>query len=205
MSDIARETLMAIAPDDFLEVHSGIRPPSRVNRKAGAQLYNESRLLYAFGLNLKARTRRAGWEPQFPLAVQSGSDRLFLSILKTLQPKEPTSAEIETRKWFRAVNLLPQIEIEVHGLTHFGYKTDMVTDEAEAELADYPAFVALSRDIEPVLLERGVDISIGENVRLGIVLGSLAIKRDLDKDEQRVEATIGADVAQDMSAWFNLE
>ncbi len=180
---MVRETLMSIPPDEFLKIHSRLTPPSRMNRQEGVQFYTESKLLFGFGRYLQFRTRRAGRDRQFPIAIRLGSDRLFLSLLKWLQPENPSAAQIETGNWLKTTPLRPMIEGELYGLTEENDDTDTVTERGEAEIADYPAFVALGSEIEPTLFERGVDIKVGAMERLGIALAGLALKRQLAKSE----------------------
>jgi hypothetical protein len=196
MSDaIARETLLAVPPDELLEVHSRLKPPIKMRQEEAVKFFQEAAILYGFGCYLQKETMQAGWDEQFTNAIHSGSDRLFLATLNYLQPPVPTVSQSKTRDWLRT--LPPSfpfiVKPEVDSVTKEFEDPTIVAEGAEAEIQDYTAFAALSTSLEADLLGQGLTMKESSIERLGASLAGLALKRELAKSE-----------VADLEAIFNL-
>jgi hypothetical protein len=184
-NDIARETLRSIPPAEFLDIHSHLIAPIDMNANQVRTFYRKSVMLYGFGCALHQRAMDAGWDEPFCNAIHSGSDRLSLTALTWLYPKTPTPSQIETAKVLASLpaGIVKAISTELGSITDQNDDLVIATENAEAEIEDYQAFVALGQNVEPLLFERGMTLKEAEIERLGIALGGLALKRHFSKQD----------------------
>ncbi|HET9721552.1 MAG TPA: hypothetical protein VFP32_00795 [Candidatus Saccharimonadales bacterium] len=182
---VARETLKLIPPDEFMAIHSCLKAPIDMTTVQARAYYRKSVMLYGLGCALQAKAMAAGWDDEFCDAIHSGSDRLSLTTLSWLHPEAPIPMQIETARVLATLpaGIAQTISPEINHITEDNGDIVTVTENAEAEIDDYQAFVALGQSIEPLLFERGLSIKEAEMERLGTALGGLALKRHLSKQE----------------------
>lgn len=179
------ETFKTIPPNELLEVHARLKSPIAMSRNEANLYASRARTSYIFGCYLQSRTIEAGWDEQFTNAVHSGSDRLFLSTLNWLQTKKTSEAKAEAIRWLGnpMSSFIETVMDEVHGFTGGHQDTTAVAEDAEVEIREYPAFVALTTSLEAELFEQGLTMKEAVMERLGAALAALAIKRQLAKSE----------------------
>lgn len=120
-----------------------------------------------------------GWGDPLSGAIHVGSDGLALSTLDWLHTPGSKSAKDKTGLWLKDLpsDFWSSVESEIGNVAREPQST---AEAAEAEIQDYPAFVALCRSLGGHAIEEGRSAQETSAERAGAALVALAIKRQLD-------------------------
>lgn len=195
------ETFKTIPPVEFLAVHTQLQPPVEMPSRDASKYAQIARVPYGFGVSLQIRTADWGWDEPFANAIHSGSDRLFLSTLKWLtEPGNRTHAKAETIRWLSGpmngfvekCTLAKSVLDEVSRVNEGHENPSAVAEEVEAEIQEYPAFVALTNSMEVDLFANGLTMKEAGMERFGATLAAVAIKRQLEGNSARQKEQLAA-------------
>jgi hypothetical protein len=194
MSDMmVRETLMAIPPDDFLDIYSSLRHPASHTPEEESRYVSEAPSGYILGGDLYTAASKAWWDDDFSNALQYGSDWMFLSLLAWAKVSKNSRGFLDVRHWLATPDLgfKNYVKSEMQDAIKFGVHVDDEADRAQDPIRDYVAFTAVGASLIGDLVEQGQDVQIAEAERFGFTLAGLAIDRQLSDNPEFAAQTAG--------------
>lgn len=144
--------------------------------------------LYSLGCHLCETALDASLDQDVGIALCSGADRFALTLTDWLKSAE-TSDQPETcatLDWLRRLDSAAAIGMvrEVVDAAILGRDTNYleVLAQAEAEIADYGAFLAMGQAIEAASMDLMTPRILADAERFGAVVAGLAVARSLEAE-----------------------